>query len=281
VRLTGFSRVIPVTLVVVSTSRVRPPDHIFTAFGADRRKAQPLPGGTAWRCGEIVLKPVVHKAQEIWVSQTLASIDQPKLRFGRPLRSRDGRNLVAGWRAYRYLTGTAEPRPDETVLTAIVLHQATAELPKPAFLAQRDDVAAIADRIAWEEQELRLDETKGGRWFEVLAGARRPVRLPNQVVHGDLFGSVLFDGEAAPGVVDFTPYYRPGEWGAAVAAVDALTWGDAEAGLLHRWSHLPHWSQLLLRAILFRLAMNALHPRSTRASLDGLLRAAHEVSELL
>jgi hypothetical protein len=66
-----------------------------------------------------------------------------------------------------------------------------------------------------------------------------------------------------------------------VVAVDALAWGGADIQLLHRWSHLPAWSQLLLRAILFRLAAHALHPKSTRAALDGLRSAASEVSELV
>ncbi|WP_116045208.1 TIGR02569 family protein [Amycolatopsis palatopharyngis] len=261
--------------------RQPPPAHVCAAFGADVTEAEPLPGSDSWRCGPVVLKPVTDRAHAVWLARTLEQLEVPDLRVARPIRSTDGRHLLAGWRAYRYLTGTAEHRYDEVLLTAIKLHQATAHLPRPSFLPARDDVAAVADRVAWEEQHLELDETKGGRWFEVLSGARRKVHGKDQVVHGELFGTVLFDGDAPPGIVDFTPYFRPAEWGAAVAAVDALAWGGAEADLLHRWAHLPEWPQLLLRATLFRLALHALHPRSTRAALDGLLDAAHEVSETL
>jgi len=31
----------------------------------------------------------------------------------------------------------------------------------------------------------------------------------NQLVHGDLYGTVLFIGTAAPGITDITPYWRP------------------------------------------------------------------------
>src|SRR5207249_2927823 len=144
---------------------------------------------------------------------------------------------------------------------ALKLALAAADEPRPDF--RREDIGALADRIAWEEADVSIDETKGGRWFEVLAVARRRVRLPDQVVPGDLFGAVLFDGPARPGIVDFDPFYRPAEWGAAIAAVDAVSWGGADVELLHRWSHLPEWSQLLLRALLFRLAWHALDPRST------------------
>jgi uncharacterized protein (TIGR02569 family) len=258
-----------------------PPDHVFLAFGAKPVDAELLPGGTVWRCGEIVVKPVTDKAHAIWLAQALDRIDAPELRIARPVRSADGRVMVGGWSATRYVSGTPEHRNDEVVLTAVKLHRATAELPRPRFLDNRDDIDAVADRIAWEERDVPLDETKGGRWFEVLAGARKPIPLPDQVVHGALLGDVLFDGRAAPGIVDFVPFYRPAEWGAAVAAVDAMAWGGAGIELLYRWSHLPEWSQLLLRAILFRLAANALHPKSTRAALDGLRAAARGVSELL
>ncbi|WP_199433909.1 TIGR02569 family protein [Qaidamihabitans albus] len=265
----------------MAPSGARPPAHVCAAFGVDANAAEPLPGGTAWRCGGIVLQPAADKAHAVWLARTLAALDVPDLRIARPVRATDGRSLIAGWRANRYVSGTPEHRHDEAVLTAIKLHQATASLPAPDHRPAPGDIAAIADGIAWEERDAEIDETKGGRWFEILAPARRPVRLPRQLVHGELFGNILFDGEAPPGIVDFAPLLRPAEYGAAVAAVDALAWGDAEPELLRRWAHLPEWSQLLLRAVLFRLAFHALHPRSTASALDGLRAAASEVSELL
>ena len=258
-----------------------PPDHVCLAFGADPAEAELLPGGRIWRCGETVLKPVADRASTIWQAQALDRIDAPELRVARSVRTTDGRSILGGWSAGRYLSGTPEYRADETVLAALKLHWATAELPRPPLIDARTDIDSVADRIAWEELDVPLDETKGGRWFEVLAGARKPIGLPDQVVHGALLGNVLFDGEAAPGIVDFVPYYRPAEWGAAIVAVDAMAWAGADIQLLYRWSHLPEWSQLLLRAILFRLAAHALHPKSTRAALDGLRAAARGVSELV
>ena len=259
-----------------------PPGHVLAAFGgADRGETRRLPDSKAWHCGELVLRPVEDKARTLWTARALDYIDEPGLRVARPVRATDGRLIVSDWWATRFLPGTPEHRYDEAVHSAVKLHRATVGLPRPDFLTRRTDIDAVAERIAWEELDKPLDETKGGRWFEVLAGARRPISLPPQVAHGELLAGLLFDGEAAPGLVDFVPFYRPGEWGAAIVAVDALAWGGADRELLERWAHLPEWPQLLLRAVLFRLAGNALNPKSTRAALDGLRAAAREVSAIL
>jgi uncharacterized protein (TIGR02569 family) len=100
-------------------------------------------------------------------------------------------------------------------------------------------------------------------------------------VHGDLFGTVIFNGQDAPVVADFVPYWRPAEWAAAVVVVDAVAWGGADDGIVRRWVHLPEWPQALLHALLFRLAVHALHPHSTSQSLRGLQRVADLVTGML
>ncbi|NKQ57481.1 TIGR02569 family protein [Amycolatopsis sp. K13G38] len=253
---------------------------MLDAFGATGEPER-LPGSSAWRCGHVVLKPVADRARAMWLANTLSRIDAPDLRIARPVRTTDGRAIIGGWAASRYLPGRPEHRYDQIMQAALKLTQATAELPRPGFLASRTDPDAIADRIAWGEAKIPVEETRGEGWFEVLAVARRPVALPEQIVPGDLFGTVLFDGESPPGIVDFDPYFRPAEWAAAIVAVDAVAWGGAGIEFLHRWSHLPEWSQLLLRAVLFRLAANSINPRGTAAALDGIRAAAASVSELL
>ncbi len=63
--------------------------------------------------------------------------------------------------------------------------------------------------------------------------------------------------------------------------VDAVSWGGADDGLVGRWEDLPEWPQMLLRAIMFRLAVHALHPRSTAEAYPGLARTADLVRLLL
>lgn len=252
-----------------------------SAFGARDAEAELLERGPVWRCGEVVIKPVSSNSRAVWVAQTLDALHVDNVRVARPLRSSDGRWVVSGWTASRYLEGRAEPRHDEVVAVTQRLHEASAELSRPGFLDDRFDLYTTADAAAWGEIEPELPDWQGGDAFGQLAAARRPIDLRSQLVHGDLFGNVLFAGAAPPGIVDFTPYWRPPEWAAAVVVVDALAWGDADAGLMHRWSSLPEWPQLLLRALLFRIAVHALHPRAGEQSLAGLRRAITLVRQLL
>jgi uncharacterized protein (TIGR02569 family) len=103
--------------------------------------------------------------------------------------------------------------------------------------------------VAWEEAPIG-----DGELLTLLARARRAVRLPDQLVHGDLLGNVLFAEAVAPAVIDWSPYWRPASWGLAIAAADALCWHGAGVDVVRRWSHLPDWGQMLVRALIFRIA---------------------------
>jgi uncharacterized protein (TIGR02569 family) len=236
---------------------------------------------------------VADHARAAWSAKVRETLFVDGVRLARPVRSTDGRYVVAGWRADTYVAGTPEPRHDEVVSAAVRLHEATAKLERPRFLTQPPvapwsdvDVFTAADRAAWEERPLHSlpqgarvspGSADGQRSIELinqLATLRRPTKSPNQLVHGDLYGTVLFAGTAAPGITDITPYWRPSSWAAGVVVVDALSWGEADDGLIERWSPLPEWPQMLLRALMFRLAVHALHPRSTGAAFPGLARTA-------
>jgi hypothetical protein len=248
----------------------RPPDHVLAAFGLTG--VGPVPLGSSWeggwRCGEVVLSTVADHARAAWSAKVRETLFVDGVRLARPVRSTDGRYVVAGWRADTFVAGTPEPRHDEVVSAAVRLHEATAKLERPRFLTQPPvapwadvDVFIAADRAAWEERPLH----------SLPPGATKG---PSQLVHGDLYGTVLFAGTAPPGITDITPYWRPASWAAGVAVVDALSWGEADEGLIDRWSPLPEWPQMLLRALMFRLAVHALHPRSTAAAFPGLARTA-------
>ncbi|MFZ2238876.1 MAG: TIGR02569 family protein, partial [Gordonia amarae] len=155
------------------------------------------------------------------------------------------------------------------------------------------DVFTAADRAAWEDTPLRsaraagmaeptsVDGQASLEALRMLAKLRKPVEMQSQVVHGDLFGTVLFAGSAAPGITDIVPYWRPAVWASAVAVVDSLAWGGADEDLVNRWADQDEWPQMLLRATMFRLAVHALHPRSTGGALPGLLRVVELVRLLV
>jgi uncharacterized protein (TIGR02569 family) len=268
---------------------------VLAAFGLSGIRPVPLASGWegGWRCGEVVLNMVADHARAAWSAKVRETLFVDGVRLARPVRSTDGRYVVAGWRADTFVLGTPEPRHDEVVSAAVRLHEASAKLERPRFLTQPPvapwgdvDVFIAADRAAWEEHPLHSwpsgarvspGSADGQRSLDLinqLAGLRRPTKSPNQLVHGDLYGTVLFAGTAAPGITDITPYWRPPSWAAGVAVIDALSWGDADDGLIERWSSMPEWPQMLLRALIFRLAVHALHPRSTAAAFPGLARSA-------
>jgi uncharacterized protein (TIGR02569 family) len=280
-----------------------PPEHVLSAFGLSG--VRPIPLGASWeggwRCGEVVLSMVADNARAAWSARVRETLFVDGVRLARPVRSTDGRYVVSGWRADTFVAGQPEPRHDEVVSAAVRLHEATGKLERPRFLTQGPtaapwadvDVFIAADRAAWEERPLQSvppaaraasPSADGQRSIELinqLAGLRHPTKSPNQLVDGDLYGTVLFAGAAAPGITDITPYWRPASWAAGVVVVDALSWGEADEGLVERWNALPEWPQMLLRALMFRLAVHALHPRSTAAAFPGLARTAALVRLLL
>lgn len=257
--------------------RERPPAHVGTAFGVRVEDAEPLADGDAWRADGVVLRPVVDRACEVWLGRTL--IDVPGIRVARPLGTTDGRQIVAGWVAYRTVEDGKPASVDDKVAVSIKLHDALADVPRPPFLSKQNDVVARADRMAWGETPPRLPGARGGRWFEILAGSVKTVPLPDQVVHGDLYRGVRLGDDGVPTVFGFRPFYRPAEWATALVVVDALIAGAGDAELITRWSHLPAWRQMLLRAMLFRLAAHALAEPADDDAIDNLRRAASLVSE--
>ncbi|HTF55365.1 MAG TPA: TIGR02569 family protein [Pseudonocardia sp.] len=258
------------------SSEVDLPQHVRTAFGVRDAPAVPVlvAGIPSWRCQDILIRPVTDNAQAAWSARVLDTLQVDGLRVARPLRCSDGRWVVAGYSACEYVSGSPEPRYDELVTASLRLHAATASVRRPRLLDDRDGLTARADAAAWGERVIALEPSAGGLLFDDLARYRRQVRLPAQVVHADLFGTVLFDGDAPPAILDLVPFWRPVEWAAAVIVVDALAWGGGDPGLLRTWSHLDGWPQALLRALLFRVALHAQHPASSAASLRGLESAA-------
>jgi uncharacterized protein (TIGR02569 family) len=262
-----------------------PPEHVRAAFGVPGDTPQPLAGGRgrAYRCGSVVLKRVGDHAEASWLAGIFEQISVPGVRIARPVRSSDGRWVIAGWTAHRFVSGRTAPRFEEVIEVGNALHGALAETAKPRFLDQRDGLYAWADRISWGElpaDDARLGDGVGAAAFAALAHGRRPVELPQQLVHGDLTGNVLFAGSAPPAVIDITPYWRPVTWATGIVVVDAIAWGGADLELATT-QQTSQWRQILRRALMCRLAVSLGHPRSTPASMVGVLSAVERLGPLL
>lgn len=258
---------------------------MLAAFGVAGTAPDPLPGGQgeSWLCQDLVLKKAASAAEAAWIASTFEVLQATDIRFARPVRSMDGRWVIGGYTAHRYVAGRAEARYQEILDAGDSLHLALAGLQRPRFLLDREDLYSWADRLAFGETDDMgpLGDGHGAALYQRMRDGLRPVDLPSQVVHGDLFGNVLFAPGLPPAIIDITPYWRPVSWAAAVVVVDALAWGGAGTELVEQQSDRPQWPQMLRRALLFRLGVALAHPRSTAEALVELMSAAEVVSDQL
>jgi uncharacterized protein (TIGR02569 family) len=231
-----------------------PPVQVLAAFGATGVPVlEPGGQGRTWRVGDLILKPCDQPAESAWAADVLSTL-KPSTRFrvARPVAACTGEWVTSGWQAWQAVAGHADvTRCDEVLDVADAFHLAIAGLPRPAFLDTRDDPWTYGDRVAWEE----LPVNPRGAMADLLqrlAQARRPADLPNQIVHGDLLGNVLFAQDQPPAVIDWPVYFRPALWAQAVAVVDALTWHDGPYDLAHRRGDHNGWGQMLIRALMYR-----------------------------
>lgn len=98
-------------------------------------------------------------------------------------------------------------------------------------MARRSDPWAVADRMAWgEEEAIYADEL--APLVAPLIERLMPVEADGQVIHGDFGGNVLFEDGLPPAVIDFSPDWRPAAFAKAVVVVDALAWHEADESLI-------------------------------------------------
>lgn len=241
-----------------------PPEHVVQEFGA-AGTPQPLPGGqaTAWRVGAVVFKPLdVEPGQLAWQASLLSRLDgRAEFRVAPPLRSADGALVVGGWTAWRSEPGS-HPRDEPAGTAAAIigagraLHAALSEERRPAFLAERTDWWAVADRVAWGESP--VDEYAHVEHIAPLLDRLRPVTATAQLIHGDLSGNVLFCRGRPPLIIDLSPYWRPTVTADAIVIADLLVFRGAGARILDAVADVPNFAQYLLRALIFRAVTDLL-----------------------
>lgn len=234
----------------------QPPAHVLAAFGVAGGAIVPLDGGqgTSWRAGDLVLKPTESDPDELaWQARVFSHIRQDGFRLARPRPSDDGSWSVDGWSATDFVPGShAKRRWSDIIAVGDRLHHALRDVRRPTFLGRRSDRWATADRVAWGE----IPATKfvGVPHLPELSSALRPIHAPSQVIHGDLTGNVLFHDQLPPAIIDFSLYWRPVPYSAAIVVADALVWeGAADHQIMRAVSHFDDFGQYLARALIFRI----------------------------
>jgi uncharacterized protein (TIGR02569 family) len=169
-----------------------------------------------------------------------------------PRRGRGGGLVIGGWTCFERLPGRHEERRWADIIeVGRRFHAALRDVPEPAFIQQRTHAWAVGDRVAFGE--LAPDRIPPVRHLTRLSELCRPVAEPAQLIHGDLTGNVLFSPGSPPGIIDFSPYFRPEPFASAIVVADALVFEGADERLLTAVSDVPDLGQYLLRALIYRL----------------------------
>jgi hypothetical protein len=299
---------------------MRPGPEVLASFGASADPVS-LPGGrgTAWRSGEVVLKPAGDPRVARWTAGLYRDLDplnpldpqdplaarrDPGFRVPRPLRTvaEDGATgawvaqdpLAGAWVAWQWLPGEpaswsgVSPFWPSLIAASRAFHAALAGRPAPPWLGRDGSQWTVGDQVAWGERDpgsvLAAAPGPLAAQLRSLLAALRPVRLPAQLVHGDLGGNVLFAAGEPPAVIDFSPYWRPAGLALAVAAVDALTWSGADPAILGELADQPDLDQLLARAHVGRLVTEIVSRRGdpdASVGLETVTRTGEPVTALV
>ena len=228
-----------------------------------------------------------------WFAEVYDALNGPGFRVPRPVRPFGGDWVAQGWTGWQWVSGTAadwsgvSPRWPELVAVSRALHATLADVPVPSWRGTVENPWTIGDEVAWGERdpEPLLGPGAGSLAGQVrrLLGALWPVDLPNQLLHADLGGNVLFADRLPPAVIDFSPLQRPAGLPVAVAAVDAVMWHGARPSVLDWLDQLvgePWFDQLLGRALIYRLVTEIVW-RAGTDSIDAAGRTGEPVTDLI
>ena len=203
--------------MVDSEPRNAVPEEVLAAFGLAGAAAVRLPGGqgTTWRAGPLVLKPADSVRAGRWLADVRAALGGPGFQVPRPVRAVSGDWVAQGWTAWRWVRGAAadwsgvSPRWPELITVSRALHAALAVVPVPSWRGTAENPWTTGDQVVWGERDPGplLGQAAGPLAGQVrrLLDALRPVDLPDQLIHADLAGNVLFAGGAPPGTGQARP----------------------------------------------------------------------------
>jgi Ser/Thr protein kinase RdoA (MazF antagonist) len=239
-----------------------PSPEVLDGFGVSGEVAA-LPGGEerSFRCGNLVLREE-NPGDEIeaaWNADLFAGIVEDGFRVPRPVHTRDGSWLATAaegghWSAWTYVEGRAATAADAPQMADAIaaFHRAIAGAPYPAHIDRWTSPYRRADLGAFGEMPHNMSPTLRPILDE-LYGLRRPVTLPEQVIHGDCNETnVRIADGMAPAIIDMATYWRPSEFAVAVGAFWLCAY-RGDAATLRHFDHagpggVREFDQMLLRA---------------------------------
>ena len=240
--------------------------QVAEAFGVNSEISL-LPGGVdlkTFRSGNTVLRYLGNNNQEAgnWNAELFNQIKEDGFRVAKPIKAADGLWIVNGWVAEQFLEGRHASIDDLPLIINAVnkFHKALVGIPFPDYRKHEHTMWDRADEWTWGEVPEDIDP----RLREIISGLlklKKPVHLPDQLIHGDLnLNNILIADNQPPAIIDLTPYWRPAEFAQAVMAYWVGPYkGDIE--ILTQFEDILEFDQMLVRAGL-RMALTQKDPKN-------------------
>ncbi len=259
-----------------------PTQDVLNAFGVvELPQLLPGGGGTTYRAGTTILKPLANSVEAEWLANLFDSIKEVGFRVARPIQSIQGTWSVNGWNASHFVLGEeVKGRSSEKVAVSRAFHQVLSPYSQPPHIAPAQHPWAIADRFAWGEEAVKYDRRLAPVLDELLA-LIQPISLPSQLIHGDMTGNILFHDPLFPAVIDMAPYWRPAEFATAVIVIDSIVWEGADDSLVDSVIGTDQMYQLLLRAAVRRIMeLDGIYKQFGQECLDQVDAYQHLITLL-
>ncbi|MBI4085687.1 MAG: hypothetical protein HY433_00350 [Candidatus Liptonbacteria bacterium] len=238
-----------------------PIKSIAIAFGSTEESVLLKGGqGTAYRSGNIVVKPADGVEQSNWLADIFSRLPKSdNVRLAAPVRAITGEWIYEGFVAWTFLEGEHVNGDYEKKIDAsLTFHNLIKNIEQPPFLESRKDSWAIADRAVWNAQEFDYDE-EFLALIHQIAPKLKPLNLLSQLIHGDMSGNFLSHKTLSPALIDFSPAWAPNGFGEGIMLADAIAWENADLNSLEVFKKLPHIDQFAWRGTLRRILEQAEH----------------------
>ncbi len=226
----------------------------------------PLSGGqnTSVRVSNAVLKPVDDIQHCEWLMNIIYSLKPQGYRVSKPIRSKYGTFVSKGWACTQYEIGQdIKGRIEEKLLVSRLFHSDLSSV-NFQYSPPIDNPWSKGHRIAWQIDELPRELPQETQ--ESINNLLRRVSLKEQykvqIVHSDLSGNILFDEDLDPLVIDFSPTIAPVEYAEAILICDCIAWQGSEVSEIDLLPTDELYKEMIIRAIIFRLAVSAIFSKS-------------------
>ncbi len=210
--------------------------------------------GNCYRVDNLVLKPTRNSIESSWIAEINNTLENKKFRIPKPIKAKDGLWVYNAYVANEYLEGSVQKgKYIEAIKISKEFHKSLLNIPKPDWFDKKEDVFAVADRMAWGEMPVH-DYQVANEPLKIIFNLLKKNHLPSQLIHGD-WGpeQILFHETLSPVILDMTPYFRPAEYPIADMLISAIVNDGADISIIDLGKDIKDFDQLLLRAFIFRI----------------------------